>query len=134
MVYDKLNLELSSSLEDYLEAMYNLMLEDRRVRVKDIAINLNVKKPSVNNALARLKEKGLITQEKYSDVVLTAAGIEIAKAVRSRHSFFYDFLRNELGVSESNASNDACEIEHVISAETFEKFKEHFSNIGKKKS
>ncbi len=133
MFYENLNLELSSSLEDYLEAMYNLMLEDKRIRVKDIAISLDVKKPSVNNALTRLKEKGLITQEKYSDVILTTAGLEIAKFVKNRHSFFYDFLKNKLKVSEENANKDACAIEHVMSVETFNKFKEYCENCNPNK-
>ena len=30
-----------------------------------------------------------------------------------------------MGVSPETASEDACRIEHVISAETFEKLKEH---------
>ena len=31
----------------------------------------------------------------------------------------------KLGVDEENAVNDACKIEHVISAETFEALKKH---------
>ena len=36
----------------------------------------------------------------------------------------------KLGVSPETAAEDACRIEHVISAETFEKLKEHVRKYG----
>ena len=49
--------ELSSSIEDYLEAIGNLEKKHRVARVKDIADNLNVQMPSVTGALKVLKGK-----------------------------------------------------------------------------
>lgn len=125
MIYKNFNTELSSSLEDYIEEMYNIYVQGERIRVKDLSDRMNVKKSSVNNAVAKLKEKNIITQEKYSDIILTPMGFEIGKQVKERHDFFYNFFTKVLGVSEENAEKDACAIEHVISDESIEKLKNH---------
>ena len=39
-------------------------------------------------------------------------------------------LLTKLGVSPETAAEDACRIEHVISAETFDKLKEHARRYG----
>jgi len=52
------NGNLSSSLEDYLEAIYNLTVESNIARSKDIAESLGVSRASVTGALRVLKEKG----------------------------------------------------------------------------
>lgn len=66
--------KISPSLEDYLEAIYNLRRLNSSVRVTDIAIELGIAKPSVNNAISLLKDKGFVNQEKYGLVELTQAG------------------------------------------------------------
>jgi Mn-dependent DtxR family transcriptional regulator len=40
---------LTPTMEDYLEAIYNLVREKRVVRVRDIAKRLGVKMPTVTN-------------------------------------------------------------------------------------
>ena len=45
---------LSSSLEDYLEAIYQIVEQSRVARVRDIAARLGVQKPSVTGALRSL--------------------------------------------------------------------------------
>ena len=57
-------MKLGESLEDYLETML-ILEESGKIRSVDVAKHLNVSKPSVNNALCILKEKGYVTQEKY---------------------------------------------------------------------
>ena len=44
--------------------------------------------------------------------------------MNERHVLLRDWLIS-LGVNEETAANDACRIEHVISAETFEAIKRH---------
>jgi DtxR family Mn-dependent transcriptional regulator len=57
--------ELSSSLEDYLEAIAELADSGGKAHCNDIAQRLNVKKPSVTTALQTLMEKGLIDYRPY---------------------------------------------------------------------
>ena len=58
-----------------------LALSDQceRVASKDIARLLGVRKPTVHNTLAALKQRGMIDKERYGDVRLTAAGAELAR-------------------------------------------------------
>lgn len=113
-------MKLGESLEDYLETL--LILEETgRIRCVDVAHRMDVSKPSVNKAMNVLKEKGYVMQESYGDIFLTDAGRKVAKAVLHRHHVVHNFLRDILGVSDQNAEEDACHIEHVISEETFEK-------------
>ena len=113
-------MRLGESLEDYLETL--LVLEaSGHIRCVDVARLMNVSKPSVNKAMNVLKEKGLVTQQVYGEIHLTEEGRALAKDIYKRHKIVKDFLMNVLGVSEENAEDDACHIEHVISQETFER-------------
>lgn len=115
------SLPVTSSLQDYLEVILNLLQEKKIARVTDIADRLNIAKPSVIQALTVLKEKGLIRQDRYGPVELTEEGRRYALKIRHRHKIIYGFLTQVLGVSPRVAEEDACLIEHDLSAETFEK-------------
>jgi DtxR family transcriptional regulator, Mn-dependent transcriptional regulator len=112
---------VTSSLQDYLEVILNLSEEKKVVRVTDIADRLDIAKPSVIQALALLKEKGLIRQNRYGPVELTEKGNHYAAKVWHRHNVLFGFLTRILGVSPQAAEEDACLIEHDLSSETFEK-------------
>jgi Mn-dependent DtxR family transcriptional regulator len=66
--------EITSSMQDYLEAMLILSESADEIRVTDIASKLNVAKASVAQAINHLKKHGLVRQERYSSVELTEAG------------------------------------------------------------
>ena len=76
-------MEISKREEEYLEAMYILHKNKGVIRVKDIAKMMNVKPPSVVDALKKLAEKGLIEYEKYDRILLTDSGREIAEKTYS---------------------------------------------------
>jgi DtxR family transcriptional regulator, Mn-dependent transcriptional regulator len=115
------SLQVTSSLQDYLETILSLIRENKTARVTDIANRLNIAKPSVIQALTLLKEKGLIIQDRYGPVELTAEGERYALRIRHRHQVIYGFLTQVLGVSIEAAEKDACLMEHDLSKETFEK-------------
>lgn len=126
-----MDFELSSSIEDYLEAILALSEidpQDQSVRVTDIAERLQIAKPSVTAALNVLKEKGLVTQERYGKVFLTPEGRKRALVVQRRHRVLRKFLVDVLGVGEKVAENDACLMEHAVSPETMEKLIEFLEN------
>jgi len=62
------------SIEEYIKAIYILSKRKRVVRVKDIALLLNVKPPSVTASLNRLLKMGLIEYEKRGYANLTPRG------------------------------------------------------------
>jgi len=110
---------LSESMEDYLEAIFNLIRKNGSARVTDIANQLEIAASSVNQGLKKLNKKGLVTQEKYGPIKLTEAGLKTAEKIRCKHKILYLFLNKTLGVSKENADQDACSIEHALSDESF---------------
>ncbi len=109
---------LTVAMENYLETVYELSADGAGARVTDIAAHLGVTKASANNAMAVLAEKGLIANEKYQEIRLTAQGIELARSISQKHATIKQFLIGVLSVGEENAETDACAIEHVISKES----------------
>ena len=118
---------MTQSLEDYLEAVYMLIAEDRPAQVRDVARMLAVKMPSVVKAIHELKKLGLVTQKPYANLELTTKGIRVAKHVLSRHTLIRNFLM-KLGVSRRNADKDACLMEHILSAETIDRIRIYTEN------
>lgn len=128
---------MTKSLEDYLEEIHVLIRDKGVARVRDVALALHVKMPSVVKAIGELKKLELATQEPYGNIELTERGAAVAAQVLGRHTQIKAFLL-KLGVSEANAEKDACLMEHILSAETMERMQEFLgSNVkkttGKKK-
>ncbi len=113
---------MTKSLEDYVEAIYRLSQDGGRARVVDVAAMLHVKMPSVNNAVKELARLKLVKYEKYRELILTEEGTAVAQKVYEHHILLKKFLLS-LGVSEENAENDACSMEHILSEETMECFR-----------
>lgn len=57
-------------------------------------------------------------------IYLTDSGRQIAEMIYERHELLTAWPVR-LGVEEETAARDACRIEHVISAESFEAIKKH---------
>ena len=113
--------EITPTMEDYLEVIGQLGKKDEVVRVKNIARQLNVKMPSVTEALKTLAKDGLIRHEKYGYVELTQKGNRIAKEIYSRHQTLFKFLNQILRIDPRAAEEDACKMEHTISSTVREK-------------
>ncbi len=112
---------LSRSMEDYLEAIYNLKQQMHIARVKDIARRMDVKMPSVSGALRSLAAKGLVRHQPYESVDLTEDGLLHARNIADRHSAVREFLISVLGLNEYDAESEACGIEHAIRPDTLDK-------------
>ena len=114
----------NESAENYLETILVLIRKLPVVRSVDIATELDFKKPSVSVAMKKLRENGHITVSPEGYITLTASGKEIAERIYERHTLLSSWLER-LGVDPETAAEDACRIEHVISAESFEAIKKH---------
>ena len=108
----------NESSENYLETILCLSKKLPVVRSVDIANELGYKKSSVSIAMKNLREKHHITVSDAGFITLTDAGRAIAEMIYERHETLTNWLTS-LGVPEEIASEDACRIEHVISAESF---------------
>lgn len=111
-------MKIHKSAEDYLEAMLVLQEDKGYIRSIDIAKQLGVTKPSVSYAVKKLRENGYINMEANGPITLAPAGLKIARRIYERHKALKAFLK-KLGVDEDTAEEDACEIEHVISHDTY---------------
>ncbi len=116
--------KMSMSHEDYLEAIVMLGgTTEVSVRSVDIANKLGVSKASVNKAVTSLKEKGLVDQPYYGDVTLTKDGYAYGTQVFDRHRMLELFLTKALGIEPEVAAKEACQMEHAISDDSFEKWR-----------
>ena len=110
---------LTSSMEDYLEAVLILHQKHGSVRGVDIAVHLGVTKPSVSRAVKELSKKKCLIKKDDGTLSLTEQGQQIYE----KHQFFTKRLV-EAGVPQDIAAQDACKLEYVISEISFKKLKE----------
>lgn len=115
-------ISISSSLEDYLEAIAEIIESQGHAHTKEIAEKLNVKMPSVTNALQALSSRGLIRYQSHSPVFLTASGAETAAVIRHRHSVLKSFFQGILKLEEKEANDAACKVEHIIGEKVLSRF------------
>lgn len=110
--------------ETYLETILVLSNRMETVRSIDLAGELGYTKPSVSRAVKLLKERGYITVERGGALILTDKGRAEAEKIYERHQVITKFFNEVLGVDPETAEEDACRIEHIISAASFEKIKQ----------
>lgn len=113
---------LTASLEDYLEAISQIIGEKQAVRPKDIARRLKVSNSSVTGALRALAERRLINYAPYDVISLTPAGRTAAREVVRRHETLRDFFVKVLAVDPTDADQAACQMEHSIPKVILERF------------
>ena len=115
---------LAESGEMYLETIYVLTRHSTSVRSIDVAESMGYSKPSVSRAIGILKAGEYIEVDRSGFITLTEKGVRTAESLYERHTILTDLLVS-LGVDRETAVIDACKIEHVISAESFEAIKKH---------
>ncbi|WP_050638165.1 metal-dependent transcriptional regulator [Candidatus Stoquefichus sp. SB1] len=112
-------MDLHESGEMYLETILMLKHKNQYVRSIDIAHEMNFSKPSVSRAIKLLKESKLIEVDKKGYIEFTDEGRKIAEKVYNRHTTLTNFFIS-LGVSDAQAEDDACRLEHIISEESYQ--------------
>ena len=117
-----MNIKHNQSSEDYLESILMLSTEKPVVHRVDVAKRMNVSQAAVNKAMKILVEKQYIYED-GKHLYLTLQGKTYAEQIYEKHCIIRDFL-SSLGVSPQNAEADACNMEHLVSEETFEKMKD----------
>ena len=117
------SLQLTATMEDYLESILLLSRKRRVVRMRDIANLLGVTPSTATGAVQALKKHGLLSHEKYEDVILTPRGQSIAEDVYQRHEDIRDFLQAVLLLDREMAEEEACRIEHSITPFTLERLR-----------
>ena len=105
--------EYHPAFEEYCEAIWELHEDDIDVIRIRIAERLGVSRPAVSEMIRRMEAEGLIV---IGDTIsLTPTGVSLAEAVVRRHRLAERFLTDMLGLSWSDAHDEAGKWEHVIS-------------------
>lgn len=120
----------SELAEDYVELIADLIASRGEARQVEIAHRLGVAQPTVAKMLKRLAAEGLILQQPYRGTFLTEEGKNLAEMSRERHQVVENFLR-ALGISAETARVDSEGIEHHVSQETLDAFREFLRKTSK---
>lgn len=115
-------MKIQKSAQDYLEAILMISKRSGSVRSVDIANELGYSKPSVSVAMKNLRAEGYVDFDGDGAVILTDKGRAVAEDMYERHTVITDWLIS-IGVTPEQAREDACKMEHVISAQTFDAIK-----------
>ncbi len=106
---------LSATVEEYLEAIYNMAMEGEVVIGARLAEKFRVSPPTVTEMLKRLVRDGYVEMDNKRQVTLTEAGNQAAEAVLRRHRLTERFLVDMLGMQWHQVHEEACRLEHFIS-------------------
>ena len=113
--------KITDSQEDYLEAIYQISEKKMAARAKDISSFLKVRASSVTGALKALSALGLVNYAPYDLITLTPEGKTVAVEIVHRHRALKGFLTTVLGISETEADNAACKMEHSVPKDIVER-------------
>ena len=117
----KLN-KLSRKKEDYIKAIKKIIEKQQFARTKDIAMELNIKPPSVSEMLKKLEQAQIINYKKNKPITFTKKGGLLAKQITEEYQVLSQLLINLL-VPEEIALLDACNMEHHLHNETVTQLK-----------
>lgn len=118
---------LSESMEDYLEMITRI--DEDNVKVSNLAKLLHVRSSSVTKMAQKLKEKGMISYEKYGSLKLTEMGRQYGEFLIKRHEILVDFFRLLNGTDY--ILDEVEQIEHYLSFETIENLEKLTKSIKK---
>lgn len=107
---------LSPSLEDYLEEVYRLKMNNKEIRIKDIAKCLDVSMPSVVNGLRRLSNLKYIIYKPYEAIEVTDKGKDKGEFLVIRNQILRNFI--ETIKSDCDIEKEAEAMEHYLSIST----------------
>jgi DtxR family Mn-dependent transcriptional regulator len=112
---------LTTSIQDYLKTIYDLVEQDGSASTTALAARLGIAPASVTGMIQKLATStpALVVYRKHQGVTLTPEGERAALEVIRHHRLIETYLVTMLGYSWDNVHDEAERLEHVIS-EDFE--------------
>lgn len=107
----------TESMEDYLEAIADIVASQGFVRVSDVAERLDIRRASVSLMIKRLGQLGYLNHVPYRGFTLTAQGEKLAARIKERHETLTEFF-SLLGLPAGALERDVEGIEHHVSGDT----------------
>ena len=112
--------DLNPASKEYLEAVYELKEEGRRVLQARIGERLGLAPATVSEGVKRLVAEGYVRVEGARDISLTPKGQEIAEALVRRHRLAERMLVDILGIQWHLCHEQAEDWEKVMTPEVEE--------------
>jgi len=106
---------LTTSVEDYLKAIYGLSQDGSAATTTSLAKVLDVQPASVTGMIKRLAESGFVEHLPYKGVLLTESGTSEALSVIRRHRILETYLQLRLGFAWDDVHDEAERLEHAAS-------------------
>ena len=116
----------TTSEEDYLEVIAELVELKGYATTLDISRFMNVSPPSVTKMLQKLDEKKYLEYEKYHGINLTNMGKQVADSIRRKHSMLLEFFEI-LNVGKEIANQDTEGLEHHLNAKTIRQLRKYIT-------
>jgi len=106
---------ISSAIEDYLKAIYDMERAGEKVTTSALATRLGVQPASVTGMTKRLADMDLVTHIPYGAATLTFEGRREALSVIRHHRLIERFLADTLDVPWDEVHEEAHKLEHAVS-------------------
>ncbi len=110
--------------ENYLKALYHLHLKNVEISLSELSENLGISKPSVNNMIKIMHQKGWVKYKKYKPIKLTQEGKINAALVIRKHRLSEMFLSQVMGFGWEEVHDIAEELEHLDTEILFDRMDE----------
>lgn len=111
----------STSIEDYIKAIYTIEVDEERATTQRIAKRLGIRMASVSGMLKHLASEGYVKHKPYYGVKLTDKGRQVALTMIRRHRLIELFLHRTLDLSWDEVHDDAEILEHAVSDQLIER-------------
>lgn len=108
--------DLIDTTQMYLRTIYELIEEGVPPKRARIAERLHQAGPTVSQTVARMERDGLLRVTDDRLIELSPEGLATAKRVMRKHRISERFLVDVLGLEVGEVHDEACKMEHVISA------------------
>jgi DtxR family Mn-dependent transcriptional regulator len=109
---------MSTSTEEYLEALYKLTQNGQPASTSAISRCLNIAPGSVTEMVRKLAHGGYVNYSPYQGASLTPDGYRLAEKITRKHRLLERFLHDVLKIGKDKVHQEACEMEHALSDET----------------
>ncbi len=110
--------------ENYLKAIYFLSQENIDVSITELSKRMNVSKPTANNMVKKMQEKGWLLYEKYKPIKLSDKGRRLGALIIRKHRLTEMFLSQVMSFGWEEVHDIAEEIEHISSVKFFDRMDE----------
>jgi DtxR family Mn-dependent transcriptional regulator len=120
--------ETTTSVQDYLKAIYSISTGGEEVTTSAIAARLHVRPASATAMIKRLAAAGYLKYLRYQGVQLTEAGHHAALEVIRHHRLLESYLHEFLGMDWDLVHDEAEVLEHALSEQLEDRIAEALGN------